>query len=202
MLAPSSPPPRRRRVAGLGFRASGVAGLIQALRPKPCGLLSGLSRTERASILRMGSAALAVAIKSGPRAARGPGRSPRRTKALALRGERPSRRPRPKLLQIRAGPFGRPPKRHPRGRNTRWCEKHENLVKTMGFYEKPRPQNTRSTPLNPHGRASSALAFHMGRAPGRNHVFQGLGGVPEAQNQASIMSISSPGPRAQGNKKR
>ena len=30
-------------------------------------------------------------------------RSPRRTKALALRGERPSRRPRPKLLQIRAG---------------------------------------------------------------------------------------------------
>ena len=100
------------------------------------------------------------ALKSGPHAARGPGRSPRRTKALALRGERPS----PKLLQIRAGPFGRPPKRHPRGRNTRWCEKHENLVKTMGFYEKPRPQNTRSTPLNPHGRASSALAFHMGRA--------------------------------------
>ena len=142
------------------------------------------------------------ALKSGPRAARGPGRSPRRTKALALRGERPRRRPRPKLLQIRAGPFGRPPKRHPRGRNTRWCEKHENLVKTMGFYEKPRPQNTRSTPLNPHGRASSALAFHMGHAPGRNHVFQGLGGVPEAQNQASIMSISSPGPRAQGNKKR
>ena len=116
------------------------------------------------------------ALKSGPRAARGPGRSPRRTKALALRGERPSRRPRPKLLQIRAGPFGRPPKRHPRGCNTRWCEKHENLVKTMGFYEKPRPQNTRSTPLNPHGRASSALAFHMRRAPGRNHVFQGLGG--------------------------
>ena len=151
--------------------------------------------------LGLRSAALAVAIKSGPRAARGPGRSPRRTKALALRGERPSRRPRPKLLQIRAGPFGRPPK-HPRGRNTQWCEKHENLVKTMGFYEKPRPQNTRSTPLNPHGRASSTLAFHMGRAPGRNHVFQGLGGVPEAQNQASIMSISSPGPRTQGKKKR
>ena len=38
------------------------------------------------------------ALKSGPRAARGPGRSPRRTKALALRGERPSRRPRPKLI--------------------------------------------------------------------------------------------------------
>ena len=116
------------------------------------------------------------ALKSGPRAARGPGRSPRRTKALALRGERPRRRPRPKLLQIRAGPFGRPPKRHPRGRNTRWCEKHENLVKTMGFYEKPRPRNTRSTPLNPHRRASSTLAFHMGRAPGRNHVFKVWGG--------------------------
>ena len=164
---------KRRQCQGSRFRALGGGG-----RPVPLGL------------------------KSGPRAARGPGRSPRRTKALALRGERPSRRPRPKLLQIRAGPFGRSPKRHPRGRNTRWCEKHENLVKTMGFYEKPRPQNTRSTPLNPHRRASSALAFHMGRAPGRNHVFQGLGGVPEAQNQASIMSISSPGPRAQGNKKR
>ena len=90
------------------------------------------------------------ALKSGPRAARGPGRSPHRTKALALRGERPSRRLRPKLLHIRAGPFGRPPKRHPRGRNTRWCEKHDNHVKTMVLYEKPRPQNTRSTPLNPH----------------------------------------------------
>ena len=164
-------------------------------------------RTMRAGLdlstmLQRGRRVEPEALKSGPHTARGPGRSPHRTKALALRGERPSRRPRPKLLQIRAGPFGKPPKRHPRGRNTRWCEKHENLVKTMGFYEKRRPQNTRSTPLNPHGRASSALAFHMGRAPGRNHVFQGLGGVPEAQNQASIMSISSPGLRPQGNKKR
>ena len=143
-----------------------------------------LASLNLSTMLQRGRRLEPEALKSGPRAARGPGRSPRRTKALALRGERPSRRPRPKLLQIRAGPFGRPPKRHPRGRNTRWCEKHENLVKTMGFYEKPRPQNTRSTPLNPHGRASSALAFHMGRAAGRNHVFQGLGGVPEAQNQA------------------
>ena len=130
------------------------------------------------------------ALKSGPHTARGPGRSPRRTKALALRGERPSRRPRPKLLQIRAGPFGRPPKRHPRGRNTRWCEKHENLVKTMGFYEKPSvpptptlvaldppPKCASSKPMSGGGSADAADARGSGGIIGPSYLM-GLRGPP------------------------
>ena len=139
------------------------------------------------------------ALKSGPRAARGPGRSPRRTKALALRGERPSRRPRPKLLQIRVGPFGRPPKRHPRGRNTRWCEKPR---KNHGFLRKTEATKHPQHPIKPSRARIINPSFSHGARARPKPCFSRFRGVPEAQNQASIMSISSPGPRTQGKKKR
>ena len=122
------------------------------------------------------------ALKSGPRAARGPGRSPRRTKALALRGERPSRRPRPTLLQIRAGPFGRPPKRHPRGRNTRWCEKHENHVKTMVFLRKTEATKHPQHPIKPSQARIIDPSFSHGARARPKPRFSRFGGGTTLKN--------------------
>ena len=127
-------------------------------------------------MLRRGRRLEPEALKSGPCAARGPGRSPRRTKALALRGERPSRRPRPKLLQIRAGPFGRPPKRHPRGRNTRWCEKHENLVKNHGFLRKNEATKHPQHPIKPSRARIIDSSFSHGARARPKPCFSRFGG--------------------------
>ena len=104
--------------------------------------------------------------------ASGPIRPPRRAwsraepashSSASFKGRVPEPPTLPKIASNSRGALREASKRHPRGCNTRWCEKHENLVKTMGFYEKPRPQNTRSTPLKP------SRACIIGPSPSFSH---------------------------------
>ena len=69
----------------------------------------------------------------------------------------------PQILQDSHGAFRKASKAASKGDATRdGAKSTKTSQETMVFYEKPRPPNTRNTSLNPHGHASSTLAFQIG----------------------------------------